>query len=103
MRTGRKAAASEHRTRNLAITSPMRNHYTNFVCVSTIFLSDNLSVLAGTTPTELRWKRAALSLARRTMDSEHLFHDRLLFTPTTYNSESSNRGTLFYTGCGGTT
>jgi len=32
MWTRRKAAASEHWSRNLAITSPMRYRYTNFVC-----------------------------------------------------------------------
>jgi len=32
MYTGRKAAASEHQTHNLAITSPMRYRYTNCVC-----------------------------------------------------------------------
>jgi len=32
--TGRSAAASEHRTRNPAITSPRRNRYTNFVCTN---------------------------------------------------------------------
>jgi len=37
-RTGRSAAVSEHRYRNLAITSPIRYRYTNFVC-STIFLN----------------------------------------------------------------
>jgi len=46
-------------------------------------------------PTELRQKRATLSLSRRTMDPKHLLHDRLLFTPT-HNSENSNRGTLLY-------
>jgi len=32
MCTGRRAAASEHRTRNIAITSPMLYRYTNFAC-----------------------------------------------------------------------
>jgi len=32
MLTGRRAAASEHRTRNLEITSPTSYRYTNFVC-----------------------------------------------------------------------
>jgi len=41
---------------------------------------DNLFVLAGIIPFELRRKRATLSLARRAIDPEHLLHDRLLFT-----------------------
>jgi len=44
---------------------------------------DNLFVLAGITPNELRRKRATLSLARSAMDPENLLHDRLLFTSAT--------------------
>jgi len=38
MCTGRKAAASEHETQNLAITSLMHYHYTNFVCNNPLFM-----------------------------------------------------------------
>jgi len=52
---------------------------------------DNLFVLADITPTELRQKRATLSLARRAMNREYIFHDRLLFTPTTQQRELKSR------------
>jgi len=42
-------------------------------------------------PTELRRKRASLSLARRAMDPQHFFHDRLLFAPTTQQRELKSR------------
>jgi len=52
---------------------------------------DNLFVLAGITLTELRRKRAILSLARRAMDPEHLLYDRLLFSPTTQQRDLKSR------------
>jgi len=52
---------------------------------------DNLFVLAGITPTELRQIIVKLSLARRAMDPEHLLHDQLLFTPTTQQREFKSR------------
>ena len=43
--------------------------------------TDNLFVLAGILPTELRRKRATLSLARRAQGPEHLLNKRLLSPP----------------------
>jgi len=58
---------------------------------------DNLFVLAGITPTELRRKRATLSLARRAMmDPEHFLHDRLFFTPTTQQRDLKSRHPFLY-------
>jgi len=63
---------------------------------------NNLFVLAGNIPTELRRKRSALSLSRRTIELEHLLHDQLLFTPSTQKLELKSRH-YFVPGCTGTT
>jgi len=55
---------------------------------------ENLFVLPGITPTEHSRKRATLSLDRRAMDPEHLFHDRLLFTPTKQQQELKSRHSI---------
>ena len=49
-------------------------------CVRTT-TTDNLLVLSGITPTELRRKRATLSLACRVQEPGHLVHDRLTSHP----------------------
>ena len=43
--------------------------------------TDDLYVLAGIQPSELRRKRATLSLARRAQDPKHMLHERLLSPP----------------------
>ena len=43
--------------------------------------TDNLNALSGILPSELRRKRATLSLARRAQEPNHLLHDRLMSHP----------------------
>ena len=43
--------------------------------------TDDLYALAGIQPSELRRKRATLSLARRAQDPKHMLHERLLSPP----------------------
>jgi len=55
---------------------------------------DNIFVLADITPTELRRKRAILSLTRRAMNPEHLLQNSRLHTFIPYTDSSPPRMTL---------
>jgi len=79
------------------LTSPSIHLVTGCLCPTPV---DNLFVLAGSPKkalsfaeksAELRRKRATLPLACHAMNSEHLLHDRLLFTPTTQQRELKSR------------
>jgi len=48
--------------------------------------ADNLPILAGIQPAELRRNGATLSLARRAMEPEHLFHSALT-CPSSANAQ----------------
>jgi len=55
--TGRKEAASELRTRNLAIMSPMRGRYTNFVCGVLAFSTKSKLMLPWRYVTEMQFQK----------------------------------------------
>jgi len=57
--------------------------------------ADNLTVLAGIQPAELRRNGAALSLARRVIEPGHLLHS-VLTCPSSRNAQRLNRGTHLY-------
>jgi len=57
--------------------------------------ADNLPILVGIQPSELRRKGATLSLARRAMEPGHLLHS-VLTCPPTANALRLNRGTHLY-------
>ena len=53
--------------------------------------TDNLFVLRGIQPTELRCPKAILSLARRSQEPEHLLHKRLVFPSCGYLQRLKSR------------